>query len=349
MMLALLLIVILAALLFFSLFPYINAFFGAFILFVIFRPLYRFLKGEKKRRLGKRFAAFSVIILSIVSVLIPLYFLLSTILGEAQVLLGDKESLNWLLNEFELFISHLFARFGGNQLLLEARFEAKLIEFISEALNFISRFLLGSIQGLGKQFVSLTIMYFLLYYLFVGEDSGFMKKISAAIPFNEENTQILLTEFKNVVRTTLIASGAIAFVQGSILALTFLIFNIEGAFLWGSIAAILSFLPVVGASFIWIPAGLIQLLQQDYLAGIGVFVSGLIISTIDNFLRPIIQKKVGAMHPFESLLGIIIGVSLFGLIGIVIGPLLLSYFILTVKMFNEEYLSNPELGSKKKN
>ncbi|MDD3043755.1 MAG: AI-2E family transporter, partial [Methanosarcinaceae archaeon] len=140
---------------------------------------------------------------------------------------------------------------------------------------------------------------------------------------------------------------AIALVQGSILTFTFLLFGIDGAFLWGFIAAILSFLPVVGATFIWVPAGIIQLLQQDYVTGIGVFVAGIIIGTIDNFLRPVIQNKIGAMHPFESLLGIIIGVSLFGLIGIVIGPLILSYFMLTVKMFSEEYLSNSGSTAKK--
>ncbi len=78
---------------------------------------------------------------------------------------------------------------------------------------------------------------------------------------------------------------------------------------------------------------------MDYAAGIAILIAGLFASVLDNFLRPIIQKKVGEIHPFLSLLGIVIGVSLFGLIGIVIGSLLLSYFLLTVKMFSKEYLS----------
>ncbi|MDD3043827.1 MAG: AI-2E family transporter, partial [Methanosarcinaceae archaeon] len=249
MMLALLLIIILAAVLSFSLLPYINAFFGAFILFVIFRPAYKFLKGGKKKRLGKRLAAFVVILLSIVIVLIPLYFLLSTVFGEAQELLKNRESLTWLMSGFDQLSTRFFARIGGEQMALETRLEEKLFELVSDIVNFISKFVLGSIQGLGRQFVNLTIMYFLLYYLFTGEDSDFMQKISAAIPFNDENTGVLLTEFKKVVRTTLIASGAIALVQGSILTFTFLLFGIDGAFLWGFIAAILSFLPVVGATF----------------------------------------------------------------------------------------------------
>jgi predicted PurR-regulated permease PerM len=81
------------------------------------------------------------------------------------------------------------------------------------------------------------------------------------------------------------------------------------------------------------------LFQQNYVAGIAILAAGLFISVIDNFLRPIIQERVGELHPLISLLGIIIGVPLFGLLGIVIGPLLLSYFLLTVEMFSKEYLS----------
>ena len=160
-----------------------------------------------------------------------------------------------------------------------------------------------------------------------------------AVPFNEENTATFIDEFSRIVRTTITSSGAVALIQGAILTITFLIFDIQGAILWGFIATILSFVPVFGSTLVWVPATIIQLLQVDYAAGIAILIAGLFASVLDNFLRPIIQKKVGEIHPFLSLLGIVIGVSLFGLIGIVIGSLLLSYFLLTVKMFSKEYLS----------
>jgi len=338
MVLALILIIILTAVIAYAVLPYKNYFFSAFVLFVIFRPLYHLLR--KRARLGRSLASIFVIVISIFVVLIPLYFLLSIIVSETQQLLTDQESITASIKAgnqlFTSFLSHLKIP----QESLQTKIEDRVMGFVSDVVSFTSRFILGSIQGLSQQFVGLTIMYFLLYYLFTGEDSSFMQKISTAIPFNEENTSRLLQEFKAIVRTTLIASGAIALIQGGILTVVFLFFGIQGAFLWGSIAAILSFLPVVGAPFVWVPAIIIQLLQQDYVAGVGIFIAGLFISTVDNFLRPVIQNKVGAIHPFESLLGIIIGISLFGLIGIVIGPLLLSYFILTVEMFSEEYLSD---------
>ena len=158
-----------------------------------------------------------------------------------------------------------------------------------------------------------------------------------AVPFNEENTATFIDEFSRIVRTTITSSGAVALAQGAILTITFLILKIQGAFLWGFIATILAFVPVFGSTLVWVPAAIIQLLEGD--AGIVILAAGLFVSVMDNFLRPIIQKKIGEIHPFLSLLGIVIGVSLFGLIGIVIGSLLLSYFLLTVKMFSKEYLS----------
>lgn len=340
MALALLIIAILTVVIVYATLPYLNYIFGALILFVIFRSLYHFL--VRRVRIRKQFAAVLVIIVSIFVVLIPSYFLLSIIITEIQQLLLDQASIIASIQSGGHFLTNLLSRLDIPTDVFQTKIEERAMEIASQAVNYTSLFILGSIQSLSRQSIGLLIMYFLLYYLFTGEDSDFMRQISVAVPFNEKNTATLLDEFRRMVRTTLIASGAVALVQGGILTIVFLIFEIQGAFLWGAIAAILSFLPVVGAPLVWVPAAIVQLLQGDYIAGISILATGLFISVIDNFLRPIIQKKVGEIHPFLSLLGIVIGVSLFGLLGIVIGPLLLSYFVLTVQMFSREYLSERE-------
>jgi predicted PurR-regulated permease PerM len=140
----------------------------------------------------------------------------------------------------------------------------------------------------------------------------------------------------------MISSGAVALFQGAILTITFLIVEIQGAFLWGSIATLLAFVPVFGSTLVWVPATIIQFLLKDYNAGSAILIAGIFVSIVDSFLRPMIQKRVGEIHPFVSLIGIIIGVALFGLIGIIIGPLLLSYFLLTLEMFSKEYIFESE-------
>lgn len=340
MVLALLVIILLTLVVAYATLPYINYIFGAFILFVIFRSLYQFL--TKKVKVQKQFAAVFVIIVSIFVVLIPFYFLLSIIIGEIQQLLLDRAAIVASIQAGGQFFSYFLTRLYIPTETIQTQIEARVMDIASEAVNYTSLFILGSIQSFSKQSIGLLIMYFLLYYLFTEEDSAFVHRIYCAIPFNDQNTKALTNEFRVIVRTTLIASGAISIFQGAVLTLIFLFFDIQGAFLWGAIAAILSFLPVVGAPLVWIPAAIFQIFQRDYTAGIVILAAGGLISVIDYFLRPIIQKKVGEIHPFLSLLGIVIGVSLFGLIGIVIGPLLLSYFVLTIEMFSKEYISKAE-------
>jgi predicted PurR-regulated permease PerM len=337
MALALLIIAVLTVVIIYATLPFLNYIFGALLLFTIFRSLYQFL--VRKARIRKQIAAVLVIIISIFVVLIPFYFLLSVIFSEIQQLLLNQASIIASIESGAIFLTNLLSRLNIPADIFQTKIEERAMELASQAVNYTSLFILGSIQSLSHQSIGLLIMYFLIYYLFTGEDSDFMRQVTVAVPFNEENTATLLNEFRRIVRTTLTASGAVALAQGGILTIVFLIFDVQGAFLWGAIAAILSFLPLVGAAFVWIPATIVQLFQSDFTAAVAILAAGLFISVLDNFLRPVVQKSVGEIHPFLSLLGIVIGVSLFGLIGIVIGPLLLSYFILTVQMFSREYLS----------
>ena len=169
---------------------------------------------------------------------------------------------NLLLHLFRLAansLTHYLSRLDIPTGPLQTKIQEKAMDIGSQAVNYISAFILGSIQNLSQQSIGLLIMYFLLYYLLTGEDSTFVHKIYAAIPFNKENSATLLEEFGKIVWTTLISSGAIALFQGAILTITFLIFDIRGAFLWGALAAIFSFLPVLGAPLIWVPATIVQL------------------------------------------------------------------------------------------
>ncbi|WP_269851483.1 AI-2E family transporter [Methanosarcina horonobensis] len=278
-------------------------------------------------------------IISIFLILIPLYFLLSMVITEIQLILTDQEAIMASIQSGSQIFSSILSRFDISDGTFQANLEERTMYLFLEAINYLSVLILGSIQNISRPVIGFLLMYFLFYYLLTGEDSDFMHSVFVAIPFNTKNTIILRNEFRNIVRTTLIASGAIAIIEGGILIISFIIFGIQGAFLWGTIAAVLSFLPVVGTPLIWVPATIIQVLQQDYTAAVGIFVTGIFLNITDNsFLRPVIQKKVGEIHPFQSLLGIVIGVSLFGLVGIIIGPLLLAYFYLMVKMFSEEYL-----------
>jgi predicted PurR-regulated permease PerM len=328
-------LVILAAVLAYALYPYINAFFGAFILYVVFRPMYMFFIN----RLGmaSSLAAVLVIVITALVVLVPLHILFTIMIMEIQDLItnvGGISSIQSLLGTNSIIAIHLIRDMVPSDISTQE----KIIELTSSAASLLSAMLISAAQSAGKRLLELIIMYFTLFYMFIGEKSYFVRSLHNAVPFNEKNTMELLSEFRSMVRTILVSSGVIAVIQGGLLTITFLIFGLEGAFLWGFVTLILSFIPALGPPIIWVPATIIQLLQQDYISAAGVFAGGMILSSVDNLIRPAINKKVGQLHPLVSIIGVIVGLNLFGLLGIIMGPLLLSYTLLLSRMFHEEYL-----------
>ena len=116
--------------------------------------------------------------------------------------------------------------------------------------------------------------------------------------------------------------------------------GIPGALFWGLVTAILSFIPIIGSPIIWGPASIILLVGGSIWQGVALIIWGVIISSVDNVIRPITNKKFGQIHPLVSVIGIFIGISQFGFIGIFVGPLIVAYFILLWGIYKQEYLTH---------
>ena len=130
----------------------------------------------------------------------------------------------------------------------------------------------------------------------------------------------------------------LAILQGICAGLGFWIFGLDEPWFWGVICGFMSFLPVVGTAMVWIPAGIYMLTANTSWQGSGILIYGaIVITNIDNVFRFWLQKKFADVHPLVTVLGVIIGLNWFGIPGIVFGPLLLSYFLLMVKIYKEEY------------
>lgn len=320
---ALCLVILITGIIFYALRKYLNAFLGAFILFVIFRPMHDWLVNKIK--FNRSLSAILVIFVSVVVFLIPLSLLISVIYQELENIL--PQIIYWA--EHNIWLNQLWQTVGQTDAIT-----AQLTKAGPAAKNFF----FGTLSMVSVQVITAVIMYFLFYFLLVTEDKKLKKFIYSIVPFSDSNTIRLAHEFRKITYATLLTSGLIALIQGSLVTIGFLIFKIPGAFFWGFAATLLAFVPFLGTPSVWVPAVIYLLVNDRLLAGSIFFVWGLFISTIDNFLRPVIQKRVGQIHPLQSLIGIFVGFSLFGLIGIVLGPLLISYFILTVQMFKEEYI-----------
>jgi predicted PurR-regulated permease PerM len=318
---ALVIIILLAIFIIYYMWKYINGFFGALILFTLFLPLYKYLI---KNNINKNLSAIIIIIITLIIVIIPSYFILNS---SYQYIVDTVNNQDNIINE----LSKLEDKFNIN-------LTNKVKENLNSLANWSGNILIRGLNSIVRTGITLTIMYFLLFYLLINHDK-IKHYLKEYLPFNQANSNKLYSEFKNVTYATVFSAGLLSVFQGLLLGLGFWFFGIKAAVLWGLLAAIFSFLPIVGVPVIWIPYAIYYFLIKNYYVAIGLIIWGLIINYSEYIIRPSLQKKIGDLHPLISIIGIFLGLSAFGIVGIVIGPLLISYFILTFKMFKEEYLT----------
>lgn len=320
---ALVLLIILGLITLYGLWSYISYFLSAIVLYVLFLPIYSLL--TEKWNWPKSISALTVIFVTIVVIVAPLVSISLITINQIQTILQD--------GSFFKNLEELVRAVAPNVNLREA-----LQDQIATLAGTASNLLLTITSNLNYWFVGIMLMYFALYFLFITDKNKMIQLALDYIPFNQDNSIKILSEFKLVTKAVLVSNLLMAIIQGTIFGLGFYLAGIQGAVIWGFVAFILSFLPIVGPILVAVPTIAILLVNGNYYGAMIITFLSIILTLNDSFLRPIIQKEMGDIHPMVSVSGFIMGVVLFGMIGIVIGPILLSYFIITLKMFAQEYV-----------
>lgn len=296
-----------------------GAFLGTMLMYTLFRELNIFL--IERWKWPKAVSALVIIIVSMLIIVLPLYGIGKMLFSKAIELQRDPEWINNLVSAIK--------QFAGDKL-GQPDFIEKQLESSS---SYVGGLLTNTLGGAANLFLEITVMYFILYFMFTGY-KGFEQALRFYLPFDDSSAGLLAEEFKNVTYANVIGQTLIAIVQGASLSLGFWIFGASDPFFWGVITAILSFVPLVGPPLIFVPAAVIMFSQGLTWQPVGLLLWGLIlVINIDNVLRFIIAKRMGDIHPIITVVGVIIGIPLFGLLGLVFGPLLLVYFLSAVKVY----------------
>jgi predicted PurR-regulated permease PerM len=168
------------------------------------------------------------------------------------------------------------------------------------------------------------------------------KYLNDFIPLNNKNKEILSAETDIMIRANAIGIPLLAVIQGLIGALGYFIFGINEFGVWGFLTGVASLIPIVGTGLIWLPLTIYLLASGQTWQGIGLSIYSLaIISNIDYVARITLLRKIGDVHPLITIFGVIVGISIFGFLGLIFGPLLISYFIVLIKIYRNEFNSIP--------
>jgi predicted PurR-regulated permease PerM len=323
---AVLLIFVLGLGLAYALWPFSTGLMGALVLYVVFSPVHRALVA---RRLNAGLAAGIVVLMALALVVGPGISFVGLVANEAQAMATGVIQSPLLARLREL-------RMGPYD--IGAQIEALGSQVVSWVGSSALR-VVGTATRLGIQ---LTIAFFGLFYLLVAP-AGAFTAIRPFIPFSAKNAEVLRARFRDVTFSTLVGTGVTAAVQGLLVGLAFWVTGLSNAVFWGVVTVIVAILPVVGSGLIWGPGAAALAIEGRYGWAIALAIWGVVVvGSVDNVIRPYVFRRWARIHPFITVIGAFAGINWFGLLGLLIGPLAISYFFELIRMYRDEYLEGED-------
>jgi predicted PurR-regulated permease PerM len=203
--------------------------------------------------------------------------------------------------------------------------------------TWVSAQILGLVGGAARGTLNLVIALLGLYYLLLAADDVW-PRVKRFLPFTDEDSEVLRTKFYEVTMATALGVVAVALAQGVLVGGAFAVLGLPNPIVWGTITAIASVLPLVGSALVWVPGAITLFALGDVGRAIGLAIFGaVVVSNIDNVMRPIVSRRVGNLHPLTTLLGAFAGVQYIGLMGVLLGPLAITWFFELLLIYDKEY------------
>ena len=316
------LLVLMAGILFYELRGFVSSFLGSVTLYVLMR---RFMKRLLQKKWKPWLAALTLMLLSLVIIMLPVYLLINMLVSRVGYLVNHAPEL-----------TSAVLQYARN---LESKIGYKLIN--EDNVRQLSSVAIGSLPGiLGTTFntlLDLVAMYFILYFM-LSNCNGMERWVEHVMPIRRDNLVRIKKEANSMVISNAVGIPLIAVAQGIVGLIGYVILGVEQPFLWFALTCFTSMLPLVGSALAYVPLSIIQFANGSNSKGLIVLLYGLlIIGTTDNIFRMFFQRKIGDVHPLVTVFGVLVGVPLFGFIGLVFGPLMISMFILLLRIYNDEF------------
>jgi predicted PurR-regulated permease PerM len=296
---------------------------GAITLYILLRQLY--FKVTVVYNWKKWLAAVVFILGSIVVFVMPFVLVISLLAPKIALLTHNPALVMGTLAAVVKQLQQYIPQITFN--------EAQLQGLVQRSLSNLPTFLGATLQVL----TNLILCFFLLYFMLV-EGRKMERKIQQLISLKDENIDDIWASTRTMVVSNAIGIPLLAIFQAISATIGYLIFGVEGAIVWGVLTGIFSLLPVIGTTAIWAPIVAYLFATGKGGPAMGLLLFSIVITVnIDNVLRFTLLRKLGDVHPVITVLGIIIGIPVFGFMGLIFGPLVLSYFLLLIRIYQVEF------------
>jgi predicted PurR-regulated permease PerM len=321
---ATLIIIALVVMLFLILKPILLSIVLGIILAFIFFPVYSWIKKKTK---SKNFSALAICLILILVILLPLILLLPYLVEQ---LINSYTS----LKQVDLItpLKALFSTFIDNDsifVMIENGFESAINNFVTSMLDSLS---IDNIVSFG---FGIIVVFFTLFFT-LRDNEELNNYIKSLLPFPKEVEQKLYKSSKEITGSILYGQIIIGIIQGLSIGLGFFIFSVPNALFLTLLALIGGILPLFGTAIIWVPVLVYLIVAGNTSAAFGILIFGLFSSTIDNVLRPLFISRKANLSSSLALIGMIGGWFFFGILGIILGPLVIAYFLIIIETYRNK-------------
>jgi predicted PurR-regulated permease PerM len=298
--------------------PFISGLMGAGILYVVAEPLLRHLTAATKTR---KLAAVATVFALFIALVLPGAWIFGELLAQVPDALRELQASSAYRNLMTLRVG-------------EIDVGAQLQAATSDMVRWSSRQTLALLGGMMGATINLVIALFGCYYLLMSGDRMWDHS-RRLLPFCPTTSELLRMRFHLVTEAMLLGVVVTGVAQGTLVALALTALGFDHALFWGAVTAACSVIPMFGSGIVWLPASLYLIADERVGAAVALLAFGtVVVSNVDNVLRLVVYKRVSHIHPMVTLVGAFAGVRAFGLAGLLIGPLLVSYAIELVKIWS---------------
>jgi predicted PurR-regulated permease PerM len=321
------------------LWPFLSVIILAIVVTGVFAPVYNYIH----RKVNATASSLLTCVLIFFVLFLPLSFFVGILANEAWDLyltgrgaLQNKPFLELLeksdiFGTINLFLAKFKIHITGEQ----------LNQAVAEVGRAVGLFLYEQARSITtnvlKFIVNFFFMLLIIFYLLI-DSSRLVVFIGKLSPLPEDQDQKLIQKFKDIAAAILLGNGLGGIIQGALGGFVFFVFGLKSPFLWGVIMALLAFLPIVGIGVVFVPAAIFLFLQSRLAAGIFFLIFYIILSSgIEYFFKPRLVGKRVRMHTLVVFLSIIGGLKLFGILGIIYGPLVVTAFLTLAEIYQASY------------
>ena len=316
-------ILLLAGLIVYNLSLFIPSVLGAITLYIITRRYNLFLQEERE---WKPWAASTLIIVATLLILIlPVYFI-------ADMLIEKLGNASVYMEKFNIFVDKIH-----DYVYSKTRMDILSKENLGKLKDSVGKYSTSALSGTFNTLTVILSMYFILYFMLVNP-RFFERLVKSSAPLKKSNVNLLGDKIRKMVIANAIGIPVVALGQGIVALIGYFIFGAPSPMLLFALTAVASMLPIVGAAIVYVPVCIFMIAEGNMGPALGLGAYSLIaVGLTDNLLRFTLLKRLENIHPLNTVFGIIAGMNIFGFMGLIFGPILVSITVLLIQVYQDEF------------